>query len=143
MKNLIIGSDHGGFELKERIKKHLLKKGYQVEDVGTFSKEAVDYPDIAKKLTKKVLEKEGAGIIFCGSGIGVSIACNRNPKIRCALVYDKKSASLSRKHNDANVIALAGRVLGFRRAKIILNIFLNTEFEGERHIKRVEKLSKM
>jgi ribose 5-phosphate isomerase B len=143
LKKIIIGSDHAGFELKEKIKTFLNKKGFIVEDVGTFSKESVDYPDISKNLCAKVIEEDAIGVILCGSGIGVSMACNRNKKIRCALVYDKKSAALSRKHNDANVIALASRVLGFRRAKIILDIFLKSTFEGGRHEKRVGKLANL
>lgn len=143
LTKIILGSDHAGFELKEKIKTFLHKKGFSVEDVGAFSTESVDYPDVSKKLCAKVIEENAIGIILCGSGIGVSIACNRNKKIRCALVYDKKSAELSKKHNDANVIALASRVLGFRRARIILNIFLKSQFEGGRHEKRVNKLSEL
>lgn len=144
MKNRIIAiaSDHGGVELKQSLSRHLQESGIEVADLGTNDAESVDYPDYAEKLCKWVEKNpENTGILICGSGIGMSIAANRNPNIRAALCHDGLSASLSRRHNDANVLCLGARLIGIETAKDCVKEFLNSEFEGGRHQKRIDKLS--
>lgn len=137
-----IGSDHGGFNLKESIREHLLKKGYEINDFGCFSLDSVDYPDIAEKVCQGVNEKEiDLGILVCGTGIGMSIAANKVDGIRCAHLSDVYSAKMTKKHNDANVIALGERVLGSGLAKMIVDSFLESKFEGGRHTRRIEMIS--
>lgn len=139
-----IGSDHGGFELKEYIKKHLEKQGIEYIDYGTNSTDSVDYPDFGKKVGEAVVAGQvDKAIVICGTGIGISIACNKVKGIRCALCGDTYSARMSRAHNNANVLALGGRVLGMDLAIEILNAWLNSEFEGGRHEKRVNKINEM
>lgn len=141
---LIIGADHGGFELKKEIISYLSKKGYELEDVGCYDINSVDYPDIAVKLCKKVLAKEGEfGILICGTGIGISISANKIPGIRAALCTDEFCARATRAHNDANVLCLGGRVVGPELAKSICDAFLDGSFEGGRHSVRVEKISEI
>lgn len=141
MKNLVIGSDHAGFELKEYLKSQLSAE-YNIIDVGTNSTDSVDYPDFGKKLAEEISsENADKGILVCGSGVGISIAANRNPSVRAALCHNQEIAKLSRQHNDANVISLGARFLEEQEALDICNIFLSTEFEGGRHANRVEKLS--
>ncbi len=141
MQKIIIGSDHGGFELKEYLKEELGKKGVTVEDVGTHSRESVDYPDIAAELCAAVLrEKPLFGIAICGTGIGISIACNKIKGIRAALCENTYSAAKARQHNDANVLALGGRTLGPELALAIVESFMSAEFEGGRHGRRVGKI---
>lgn len=136
-----VGADHAGFELKEHIKKYLEEKGYEIIDEGTNSLESVDYPDFGKAVGQRVANKEAEyGVVVCGSGIGISIAANKVNGIRCARVDEPLSARLSRLHNDANVIALGGRLIGPTMAEEIIEEFLNTEFEGGRHSKRICKL---
>lgn len=136
-----IGSDHAGFDLKEHLKNYLEEEGYEVIDEGTYSLESVDYPDFGKKVGKRVADKEAdRGLVVCGSGIGISIAANKVPGIRCALVSEPLSARLSRQHNDANVLALGGRLIGLEMAKECLKVFLQTDFEGGRHQRRIDKL---
>lgn len=136
-----IGSDHAGFDLKEQLKNYLEEEGYEVIDEGTYSLESVDYPDFGKKVGKRVADKEAdRGLVVCGSGIGISIAANKVPGIRCALVSEPLSARLSRQHNDANVLALGGRLTGLEMAKECLKVFLQTDFEGGRHQRRIDKL---
>lgn len=136
-----IGSDHAGFDLKEHLKNYLEEEGYEVIDEGTYSLESVDYPDFGKKVGKRVADKEAdRGLVVCGSGIGISIAANKVPGIRCALVSEPLSARLSRLHNDANVLALGGRLIGLEMAKECLKVFLQTDFEGGRHQRRIDKL---
>lgn len=136
-----IGSDHAGYNLKEHIKKYLVKKGYEIIDEGTDTTESVDYPDFGKAVGERVSSKEvDKGIVICGSGIGISIAANKVQGIRCALVNEPFSAKLSRQHNDANVLAMGGRLIGSQMAEEIVEAFLNTEFEGGRHCNRVNKL---
>lgn len=141
IKRIAIGSDHAAIHLKEDLKEELALQGVEVVDFGTNSKEPVDYPDIANRVCDAVLKGTATyGVLMCGSGIGMSIAANRHPGIRAALCHDGLSAELSRKHNDANVLCLGGRVMGPETAKRALHRFLNTEFEGGRHQFRVEKL---
>jgi ribose 5-phosphate isomerase B len=141
-KSIIIGSDHAGFLVKEKIKVFLKKANIKLLDIGTFSEERVDYPDYGKKLALAVKNKSIFGILVCGSGIGVSIAANRIKKIRAAVCYNKKSASLARKHNNANVLCLGARLIDFKNIKIIVNTFISTKFEKGRHLTRVKKIDK-
>lgn len=139
------GSDHGGYDLKLKVMEALSKKeGYELFDYGSFEGERVDYPDYAKKTADAVVNKEvDLGILFCGTGIGISIAANKVKGIRCALLSDCFSAQMAKEHNNANMIALGGRVLGEELAIKIVKSFLNAEFQGERHQKRLDKISKM
>jgi ribose 5-phosphate isomerase B len=134
-----IGSDHAGYELKELIKNHLEEKGFEVIDKGTFSKERVDYPLFGEAVAKSVSEGESTrGIVICGTGIGISISANKVKGVRAALCTNEYMARMSRKHNDANILALGSRVLGTDLAISIVDVFLSTEFEGGRHEKRVQ-----
>ena len=135
------GSDHGAVELKEEVKKVLAEFDAEVTDVGTFGKESVDYPDIAEKVCADVVSgKSERGIVLCGTGLGISIAANKIHGIRCALCGDVYSAKMSREHNNANVLAMGGRVLGFGLAGEIVRAWLTTEFAGGRHERRVNKI---
>lgn len=139
-----IASDHAAFELKAELAAWLAEQGHEVADLGTNSADSVDYPDYGYKLAEHVASGESErGIALCGSGIGISIAANRHPAIRCALVSEPVSAGFSRTHNDANVIALGARLIGIEMAKACITAFLTTSFAGDRHVRRVEKLSKM
>lgn len=136
-----VGSDHGGFLLKEEIKKYLIELGYEVKDYGTETEESVDYPDYGKKVGRAVVNEEvERGIIFCGTGIGISLAANKVQGIRCALCSDTYSARMSRKHNNANMLALGGRVIGVDLAKEVVKAWLDSDFEGGRHERRVSKI---
>ncbi|MBR4383543.1 MAG: ribose 5-phosphate isomerase B [Selenomonadaceae bacterium] len=138
---ITIGSDHGAVELKEEVKKVLAEFDAEVTDVGTFGKESVDYPDIAEKVCADVVSgKSERGIVLCGTGLGISIAANKIHGIRCALCGDVYSAKMSREHNNANVLAMGGRVLGFGLAGEIVRAWLTTEFAGGRHERRVNKI---
>eukprot|EP00946_MAST-07B_sp_MAST-7B-sp1_P001872 g1872.t1 len=140
-KSVVVGSDHGGFELKVQIVEHLKAQGVVVEDVGCHSAARCDYPDIASLAGKAVAEGRCAqGIVVCGSGIGISIAANKVPGIRCALLHDHYGAVMCRRHNNANMMALGGRVTGVEVAKEIVDAFLSTEFDGGRHEARVGKI---
>lgn len=138
--NIIIGSDHAGYDLKEVCKDHLLQSGEnQVKDVGVFSRDSSDYPQIAKAVAGAVSRGEcDRGVLICGSGIGMSITANRFKRVRAALCQDVYSAKMSRRHNDANVLAMGGRIVGPGVALEILDVFLTTEFEGGRHKKRLD-----
>lgn len=137
-----IGSDHGGFELKEEIKKYLAGEGIDFVDFGTNSSDSVDYPDYGKTVADAVVGKEvDRGIVICGTGIGISIAANKVKGIRCALCSDSYSARMSREHNNANILALGARVLGLGLALDIVSTWIKTEFEGGRHEIRVNKIS--
>ena len=139
-----IGSDHGGYELKESIKEYLNQLGVEFVDYGTNSLESVDYPDFGKKVADAVLEKQvDRGILICGTGIGISITANRIQGIRCALCSDTFSARMSREHNNANILALGGRVVGLGLALDIVKTFLDTEFEGGRHERRINKIDEI
>ena len=141
---ITIGSDHGAVELKEEVKKVLAEfKSVEVKDVGTFGTTSVDYPDIAEKVCADVVSGESErGIVLCGTGIGISIAANKIKGIRCALCNDVYSAKMSREHNNANVLALGGRVLGFGVASEIVHAWIQTDFSnGERHNRRINKIA--
>ncbi len=138
---ITIGSDHGAVQLKEEVKMVLKEYDVEVTDVGTFGTESVDYPDIAEKVCGDVAAgKADRGIVLCGTGIGISIAANKIKGIRCALCNDVFSAKMSRQHNDANVLAMGGRVLGFGPAGEIVRAFVEGKFEGGRHERRVNKI---
>ena len=140
-ETVAIASDHAGFPMKEALKKELTDDGYAVLDLGTSNEESVDYPDFGKALAQAVTDgRAGRGVAVCGSGVGISIAVNRVPGARGALVHDRLGIELARQHNDANVMVLGGRVTGIEVAKDCLRTFLVTEFEGGRHSRRVEKL---
>lgn len=140
---IAVASDHAGFDLKELLKRDLQNAGHDVLDLGTNSTESVDYPDFGKAMAEAIGSgKVGRGVLVCGTGIGISIAANRHPKVRAALVHDVTSARLSREHNDANVVAFGARLIGTEAAREALKIFLATPFEGGRHAGRVAKLSK-
>ena len=139
---IAIGSDHGGYSLKTEIFNYLIKIGYEVTDYGTFDTNSVDYPDYAIKVAEAI--KSGdceKGIVICGTGLGISIAANKIPGIRAALCNDSYTAKMSREHNDANILALGGRVLGAGLAIDIVDVWLKTEFLGGRHQTRVNKIS--
>jgi len=139
-----IGSDHAGFDLKEFLKEHLKKEGYEIRDYGTAVKKAVDYPDFAEKVAKGIKNREiNTGILICGTGMGISIAANRYPWVRAARACTTHDALLAREHNDANVITLGGRLIGHELALQMVKIFLETPFLKGRHLKRVNKLKKM
>ncbi len=141
-KPIALACDHGGFELKQILAQDLAAKGYEVLDLGTHSDDSVDYPDYAQALAKSFQEGQAEqGVLICGSGIGMSMAANRYPEIRAALVHDTNTAELERQHNDANVIVFGGRFLDADMARDCLHIFLTTESEGGRHTRRVAKLS--
>jgi ribose 5-phosphate isomerase B len=141
-QTIAIASDHAGFELKETLKRELQAAGYDIADLGTDSTASVDYPDFGSALARTIRDgKAGRGVLVCGTGIGISIAANREPAVRAAVVHDVTSARLARQHNDANVIALGARLVGSEVAKDCLRIFLETPFEGGRHAPRVAKLS--
>ena len=136
---IAIGCDHAGFEYKEKLKQWLTENGYEFEDVGTYSTDAVDYPIYAKAVCQKVLSKEVQyGILFCGTGIGMSIAANKIKGIRAAVCSDIKSAELTRQHNDANVLCMGAQIIGFVTAREITKTFLNNEFVGGKHKVRVD-----
>ena len=138
---IAIASDHAGFELKELIKKDLSE--LKLEDLGTYSSDSVDYPDFGIKLAESVANNTfDRGIVICGSGIGMSIAANKVKGIRAALCQTKEFAELSRRHNDANVLVLSGRFISHYLAKEIIEIWLSTPFEGGRHQRRIDKISK-
>lgn len=139
-----IGSDHGGFELKEEIKKYLEENDIEFIDYGTNSTDSVDYPDFGEAVSKAVVDKKvDRGIVICGTGIGISIAANKIKGIRCALCCDSFSAKMSRAHNNANVLALGGRTIGSALALDIVDSFIQEEFEGDRHTRRINKIDKI
>ena len=140
-EKIIIASDHGGFELKGKIIAYLNENSYEVEDLGTNSKESCDYPIFAKKLCKELLENNlKKGILVCGTGLGMQITANKFKGIRAVCVSDTYSAKMSREHNDSNVLCLGARVLGEGLAKDIIDIWLKTDFLGERHQRRVDMI---
>jgi ribose 5-phosphate isomerase B len=137
-----IASDHAGFPLKETLKDELRRLGHQVVDLGTSNLESVDYPDFAEKLADAVKAGQAQrGVLVCGTGIGISIAANRHRHLRAAVCHDVTSTRLARQHNDANVLAIGGRLVGEETARECLKVFLETPFEGGRHARRVGKLS--
>ncbi len=141
---LALGADHGGLALKTRLAAALVEAGHEVRDYGTDGSASVDYPDFAQVVCAAVVEKQvDFGVLVCGTGIGMSIAANRHPGIRCGLVHDVTTARLTRAHNDANVLALGARIIGEEVALDILSTFLTTKFEGGRHQRRIDKLNQI
>ena len=140
---IAIASDHAAFEMKAQLADWLREQGHEVADLGTNGPDSVDYPDYGARLAAHLAAGEAErGVALCGSGIGISIAANRNPNVRCALVSEPLSARLAREHNDANAIALGARLVGVDMAKACVTAFLETPFAGGRHQRRVDKLSK-
>ena len=141
MTKIAIGSDHGGYNLKNKIIKFLEEKGYEIKDYGTYSTDSCDYPVYAKAVAKSVANGENEkGILVCGSGIGVSIAANKVKGVRAALCHESHSAMLSRLHNNANVLCLGERITGESLALDIVDVWLKSEYEGGRHQRRVDML---
>lgn len=142
-ETVALAADHAGFPLKETLKGDLAAQGFDVLDLGTDSTASVDYPDFADRMAAALKDgRARRGVIVCGSGIGISIAANRHAHVRAALCTDATAARLSRLHNDANVLALGARLIGDEVAKDCLKVFLDTPFEGGRHTRRVDKMSR-
>ena len=142
MKKIVMASDHAGFDLKNTLVEQLKNDGYEVEDAGTYSKDSCDYPVFAEKACRYMLDgKAELCILVCGTGIGMSMAANKVKGIRAACCSDTYSAKYTRLHNDANVLCMGGRVIGSGLACEITDVFLNTEFEGGRHQRRVDQIS--
>lgn len=136
-----IAADHAGFELKEQLKHYLESLGYQIKDMGTYSNESVDYPDIIHPLAKEIDEgKYSFGIIMCGTGNGVSMVANKYRNVRCALCWQKEISQLAKQHNNANIIALPARFINLDTAKDIIDAYLSATFEGGRHERRIKKI---
>jgi len=140
-QKIIIGGDHAGFELKEKVESYLEGKGYEVLDVGTHSDERADYPDYAHPLAEAVERGEGLGIVICGSANGVNMAANKHAGIRAAIAWTPEIASLARQHNDANVLSLPARFISTEEAMTIVDAYLSASFEGGRHLQRVNKIA--
>lgn len=142
---IALACDHGAYAHKEAIKAYLLKKGHEVEDFGTHSEASMDYPDTVYPACKSVAQqKNGAGIVMCGTGIGASIVANKVKGIRCALINDPKVAQITRLHNDTNVLAMGGRLVSEKKAIQIVEMWLKTEFSHDvRHIQRLHKITKI
>lgn len=139
---IALGCDHGGFAIKEAIKKYLDESGIEYNDFGTYSEESVDYPVYAKKVADAVASGEcEKGVLCCGTGIGISIAANKVKGIRAAVVTNEFCAEMTRRHNDANIIAMGGRVISEEQAVKFTKIFIETPFDGDRHIKRVQMIT--
>lgn len=141
---IAMACDHGGLELKESIKKYLEEQGIEVLDLGTNTTDSVDYPEYGKACGEAVASgKVQRGIVCCGTGIGISIAANKVKGVRCALCTDAHMAEMTRKHNDANILAMGGRIIDIETAKNITQTWLDTEFEGGRHQRRIDMLNNM
>jgi ribose 5-phosphate isomerase B len=137
-----MGADHAGFALKEKMRAYLVSRGYEVDDQGPFSTDPVDYPDLAEKVAVRVASREaGFGVLVCGSGLGMAIVANKVPGIRAATCNDTLSAHFARAHNDANVLAMGGRLVDPATAEKILDVWLSSQFEGGRHERRVRKIA--
>ena len=137
---IFIGSDHGGFALKRALTAFLKRKGFSVADAGCFDENPVDYPRIAQRVARQVGAGKARGILVCGTGIGMAMAANKVNGVRAALAYDEYTARMSRQHNDSNLLALGGRTTFVARAKKIVDVWLNTAFEGGRHARRVRQI---
>lgn len=139
---LYIGCDHAGYELKEQIKKYLTEKGRKFLDLGAFSNDSVDYPDIAREVCEKVVDEPGSlGFLICGTGVGMMMTANRRKGIRAAYCFNEYMARMAREHNDANVLCVGSRVMGFELVKSVLDTFLNTPFSDDpRHSRRIAKI---
>ena len=141
---IAVASDHGGFKLKEEVKAHLLERGLEVLDLGTHTEDSVDYPEYGKACGEAVVGGQAdVGIVVCGTGIGISIAANKVKGVRCGLCTSVEMATLTKQHNNANVLALGGRTTGTELAMQIVDAWLDTEFEGGRHQRRVDMLNQM
>lgn len=141
---IVIGSDHGGLELKEAVKAALASRGMDLDDVGTDNGDSVDYPDFAEKVAGPISRHEAElGILICGTGIGMSIAANKFPGVRAALATDEFMAQMAKEHNNANILVLGGRVLPVDLAVKMVNVWLDTAFEGGRHQKRLDKIAEV
>ncbi|QEH61265.1 ribose-5-phosphate isomerase B [Spiroplasma chinense] len=139
---IFIGNDHTAVEMKNIITKHLEEQGFEVVNLGTDKDSSVDYPDFGKAVAREVVANKGSfGIIICGSGIGISIAANKVEGARAALAYEEQGAMLARAHNNANILALGARFIANQKALGLVDVFLSTEFEGDRHQKRIDKLT--
>jgi ribose 5-phosphate isomerase B len=139
---IVLGADHAGFPIKETIRQFLENAGYPLHDLGTWSEESVDYPDYGKAVGERVASHEADyGIAVCGTGIGISIAANKVPHIRAACAHDVNTARLAREHNDANVLTMGGRIVNGTQAIEMVQVFLNTQFLGGRHARRVQKIA--
>ena len=140
---IVVASDHGGYALKLKVAAHLKERGIEVEDLGTHSEESVDYPVYAKKVAKSILSGEcEKGILICGTGIGMSMAANKHKGIRAALCTDLVMAEYTRRHNNANVLCMGARIIAYEMAEMIADKFLETEFEGGRHQRRIDLFDK-
>ena len=141
---IAIASDHGGFDLKESVKKHLAERGLEVKDFGTYDKNSCDYPDFGRAAAEAVASGEcEKGIVICTTGIGISIVANKVPGVRCALCSETTTARLTREHNDANVLAMGGGMTGELLGNEIVDVFLDTPFSGlEKHARRISKIEK-
>ena len=140
-KTVCIASDHAGYSLKEDIKNHLIDKKISIFDLGPFNDQSVDYPDYAKKLSNRIKSKKSAvGILVCGSGTGMAISANKIKSIRAAVCYNVKSTRLSRQHNNANIISLGSRLTKKKLSLKLVELFLQTKFEGGRHLRRIKKI---
>lgn len=138
---MVIGSDHGGVALKNRVKNHLTQAGYAVNDLGVHSEEPTDYPDISKLVCGEYLTGSYSfGVLLCGTGIGVSIAANKIKGIRCAVIFDTYTADMAKSHNDANIVAFGGRVEYTVPVEEMLDVFIGAEFKGGRHSRRIDKI---
>ena len=141
---IVIGSDHAAYALKEKVKAFLNDRSIEVDDIGCYSEDSVDYPDVAIKLASMVSSgKNGQGILMCGTGLGMSMVANKFPHVRAALCADIFSAVMSRRHNDSNILVLGGRVIGDILAMEIVKVWLETPFDGGRHQRRLEKFDKL
>lgn len=137
---IALGSDHGGFQMKEMLCAYLEEQGYEVLNLGTYDEKSVDYPEYGRKVGKAVVSGEAdRGIVVCGTGIGISMAANKVKGVRAALCTNEFMAEMSRRHNNANVLSLGGRVIGPELAKNIVKVWLNTEFDGGRHANRISQ----
>lgn len=140
---VLLGSDHAGFQLKEDLKQFIQSLGHEVDDYGVYTSEPFDYPDVAIRLARDVVEGKGArGILICGTGVGMSIAANKVKGVRAALCHDVFSARASREHNNANILTMGERVIGKGLAREIVKVWLEAEFQGERHARRLEKIER-
>lgn len=143
---IYMGSDHAGYEAKTELQKYVEGLGYKVIDLGAFSEEPVDYPDVAREVSEKIYESEkGRGILICGTGIGISMAANKMKGIRAALCTNEEMAEMAKRHNNANVLAMGARITDIEEMKKITDKFLNTDFEKEeeRHVRRAEKIDSL
>ncbi|MEJ2699401.1 MAG: ribose 5-phosphate isomerase B [Desulfuromonadales bacterium] len=141
---ILIASDHGGLELKEAVKAFLEEKGLEIRDLGTMNGDSVDYPDFGVKVARAISGGEAEkGILICGTGIGMSIVANKFPRVRAALVFDDFTARMSKEHNNANIIVLGGRVIATGQVRQIVAAWLDAEFEGGRHQRRLDKIAQI